>query len=378
MNFNPQYTHQDDKDILSHLDKNIIINKKIYNDINCVKSQIDNIEPNKWKMIRSIMTEYEFVGNNRYHNIKQLKNRKCISRAYYKLWEILCRYENDLQLFEKRDNPMRFAGLAEAPGGFIQCLVDYRQNKKDNLTGISLKDCKGNKIDWKTNWLMKNNNIKLIFGDEKKGHNGNLYNPDIINYYCNHYKNQKADLVTSDGGFLLEGLKENHKGQYHNGLFLSETFIALRILKEGGYFIMKIYDICNKAMIDIITILNKVFKKVNIFKPVTSREMNNENYVVCIGYKKDNKIIDEISKIIEYMWKNENQLIINSILDNDKKSLDYLTRISKRQLLYQKQKLNDGVILKDNTCDTLRQYIRDIHKKKTRNAYDWLKTNFLY
>ena len=38
-------------------------------------------------------------------------------------------YEKDFQLFEKKDTPMRFAGLAEAPGGFIQCLVNYRQNK---------------------------------------------------------------------------------------------------------------------------------------------------------------------------------------------------------------------------------------------------------
>jgi len=378
MKFNPQYINQNNKDILSQLENNVIINNKIFDEINTIKTQIDDVQPAKWRLIRSIVTEYEFIGNNRYHNIQQLKNRRCISRAYYKLWEILCRYENDLQLFKKKDTPMRFAGLAEAPGGFIQCLVDYRQNRNDDLTGISLKDCEDNKIDWKSNWLMENKNIKLIFGDEKKGHDGNLYNPDIINYYCNYYKNKKADLVTSDGGFLLHGMKENHKGQYHNGLFLSETYIALRILKNGGHFIMKIYDICNKGMIDILTILNKVFKKVHVMKPTTSREMNNENYVVCMGYKRDDEIINEITKMIEHMWQNKNELIINSIFDDNKKEIKYYSRTSRRQLLYQKEKLTDGVYLKRKSCDELRQIIRNIHKNKTRSAYNWLKKNYLY
>jgi len=377
LNFNPKYTNQNDKNIILNLNKNVIINKKLFGEINIIKSNIDDIETSKWKLIRTIVTEYEFIGNNRYHNIQQLKNRRCISRAYYKLWEILCIYEKDFKLFENRNTPMRFAGLAEAPGGFIQCLVDYRQNKKDDLTGISLRDCKENKIDWKSNWLMENKNIKLIFGDEKKGHDGNLYNPDIINYYCNYYKNKKANLVTSDGGFLLHEMEENHKGQYHNQLFLCETLIALRILKNEGHFIMKNYDICNKGMLDIIIILNKVFKKVDVMKPVTSREMNNENYIVCIGYKKSNVIINEITKMIEHMWKNKNQLIIDSIFDDNKSPYKYV-RQSKQKLLYQKQKLTEGVSLKNKSIGELKQIIKDNHKNKSKSAYDWLRNNFLY
>ena len=377
LKFNPKYTHIDDKNILSNLDKNIVMNKKQFDEINIIKSQIDDIETSKWKLIRTIVTEYEFIGNNRYHNIKPLKDRKCISRAYYKLWEILCKYENYFKLFENKDKPMRFAGLAEAPGGFIQCLVDYRQNQNDDLTGISLKDSKDNKIDWGTRWLSRNENVKLIFGDEEKGHNGNLYNPDIIDYYCDYYKNEKADLVTSDGGFLLENQQENHKGQYHNNLFLSETYIALRILKNGGHFIMKNYDICNKGMLDILTILNKVFKKVDVMKPVTSREMNNENYIVCIGYKKSQGIINQITQMIKHMWENKNELIIDSIFDDNKCPYKYV-RQSKQKLAYQKQKLTEGVSLKEKTNEELRQILKDNHKSKSRIAYNWLKENYIY
>ena len=105
----------------------------------------------------------------------------------------------------------------------ITWIVEKIYHYSTNLTSWSWTWLYGarkeNKIDWGTKWLSKNKNVKLIFGDETKGHDGNLYNPDIINHYCNYYKNKKADLVTSDGGFLLKGQQENHKGQYHNQLF---------------------------------------------------------------------------------------------------------------------------------------------------------------
>jgi len=374
MKFNPKYITQDHKNFQKQLNKNIIINKKLYGDINVIKSKIDDIEQYKWRLIRCIKTDYEFVGNNKFHNIKQLKERYCISRAYYKLWEILCHYENDFKLFQNKDTPMRFAGLAEAPGGFIQCLVDYRKNNNDDLTGISLKDSKDNQIDW----IMKNKNVKLIYGDEQKGHDGNLYNPDIINYYCKYYKKNKADFVTADGGFLLNEAQENHKGQYHNNLFLAETYIAMRILKKGGHFIIKIYDVCNRAMLDLLTILNVVFRKVHVMKPVTSREMNNENYIICIDYMFNKSIISKISTMIKYLWENDNKLIINSILNKpDNNLVNLFTNISKQKMIYQKRKLVSAIELKDKTREELIQNIKDIHKVKSKKAYTWLENNYL-
>ena len=374
MIFEPNYINIEHKNIQNNLNNNIIINKKLYNDINLIKNEIDDIDNYKWRLIRCIMTDYEFIGNNKFHNIKQLKNRRTISRAYYKLWEILCYYENDFKLFQNRDTPLRLAGLAEAPGGFIQCLVVYRGNKNDDLTGISLKDSKNNKIDW----LLTNKNVKIIYGNEKKNHDGNLYNPDIINYYCKYYKKNKANFVTADGGFLLDEKQESHKGQFHNGLFLAETYIALRILKDGGHFVMKIYDSCNKTMIDILTILNQVFSKVHIMKPVTSREMNNENYIICIDYKYNQKIISSIGRIIRYMWNNENKLIINSIFkQTDKRLANLFSKISKQKMLYQQKKLKGAIKLKNKTNDELIQMVKNNHKYKSKKAYTWLENNFL-
>lgn len=45
------------------------------------------------------------------------------SRAYFKLWETISTNKLLLKYFNK---PMQIANLAEGPGGFIHCLVDYR------------------------------------------------------------------------------------------------------------------------------------------------------------------------------------------------------------------------------------------------------------
>ena len=371
MYFNPKYLNKNDNQLYDKLKKNIIINKDLYHNITSMKKQIDNIDDDKWRLIRTLITDYEFIGNNKFHNIKPLKNRYTISRAYYKLWEILSNFENDFRLQSTKQS-LRFSGLAEAPGGFLQCLVDYRNNKQDDLTGISLKNSLDNKIDW----LIKNKNVKIIYGDENKNHDGNLYNPEIIKHYCKYYQKKKAYLVTADGGFLVNSKEESFKGQYHNQLFLCETYISLNILQNHGHFIIKVYDICNKTIIDILTILNYCFRKIHIMKPLTSREMNNENYIICLDYKKNNNIIKELHKIIDHMWKNPNLLLNNIFKYQDDNFLNLFSNISKKKMKYQLNKLKYAISFKNKTKEELIQLVRDNHKMKSKKAYNWIEKYF--
>lgn len=48
--------------------------------------------------------------------------QQVFSRAYFKLWEILC-----LGVLQKYKNkPITFGCVAEGPGGFIHALIDFR------------------------------------------------------------------------------------------------------------------------------------------------------------------------------------------------------------------------------------------------------------
>ena len=368
-----KYLNTEDKNILSQLNENIIINKELYFETIRLKLGIDNIPFNKWKIIRSISTDYEMIGNNRIHNIENLKRYNIISRAYYKLWEILKKYENTFILYKK--GQLNIGCLAEAPGGFVQALLHYRYKYyNDNITAISLYENKKN-----IKWGLNNNKYKIIYGDPEKNHDGNLYNPEIIEYYINSHKN-KLDLITADGGMLLTDYKENYKSQYHLQLFLCELYISLKLLKNNGIFILKVYELCSQNMIDFIIIINKLYKKVNIFKPKTSREMNNEKYIICRELNQNQeKLIKLIKKIIIYLWKNPKKIIKSFLtkkeIENNQNLIKLIINIEKRNLLQQKEKLKTALIYKTKSKDELKDLLKEKQPLHINMAYKWYKIN---
>lgn len=358
--------------VKKNLNNEIYLNKKLFHSNNKLKMEIDDISYNKWKIIRSICSDYEIIGNNKIHQNYKIKNIDCISRAYFKLLEILNVYEKVLDI--KNKNVLLIDCLCEAPGGFIKCLYDYRKNPNDIYKTISIKDNKNNLIDWN----IKNiNNLEIIYGD--KNHNGDIFNPEIIKYYIKKHK-KKVNIVTSDGGMLLNGFKENYKSNFHIQLFICELYIAIKILNKCGVFILKIYDLSPKVMIDYLIILNNLFSFVRIYKPKTSREMNNEKYIICKN-KKENKeyIVEHLWKTIKYLWNNKNHLLLN-ILDNKELKrysdlINILNKIDYNNLNIQNNKLKYAISLKDKSIYELKYILKSKKPFHFKNAYKWISLN---
>jgi 23S rRNA U2552 (ribose-2'-O)-methylase RlmE/FtsJ len=373
--FNIKYVNKDDTSILEILNSNIIIKKELYYETVELKSKIDNVDFTKWKIIRSISTDYEIIGNNRIHNCENLKRYNIISRAYYKLWEILNKNEKRFDFFNKQH--MKIACLAEAPGGFIQCMIHYRYRNYDEITAISLYENKNN-----IKWGLNPNKYNIIYGDKSKNHDGNLYNPEIIDFFIKSHK-YKLDLVTADGGILLSDYKENYKSQYHLQLFLSELYVSIKLLKKDGVFILKIYEICSKSMLDFLILVNSLYEYVNIYKPKTSREMNNEKYIICKGLKKNTgKIQSEILNIIKFLWKNPKKLIQNILDDKMLKKYGYVLKVIKRvetnNLNTQKTKITNALLLNQKNKEELKEELRKKKPFHITNAYKWYKINNIH
>lgn len=361
------------KNSKSILKDKIILNKSLFLENNKLKSNIDEIPYNIWKIIRSICSEYEIVGNNKIHQNYKIKKINSISRAYFKLLEILNVFENFLEIKNKKS--ISIDCLCEAPGGFIKCLYDYRNNKDDRYKTISIKNTKNNIIKWNINNI---ENLEIIYGDEKQQHDGNIFNPQIINYYIKSHKN-KSDLVTADGGLLLTDYKENFKSNFHINLFICELYIALKILKRDGVFILKVYELSTEIMVDFLIILNHLFEKVKIFKPKTSREMNNEKYIICKNLlNNNNNIINYLWKIIKDLWNNKNLLLINMI--NYKKQefkhlISIFNNIDYNNLFIQNTKLKYAMDLKDKNLFQLKIILKNKKPVHFYNAYNWFKLN---
>ncbi len=267
----------------------ITINDSLFEEL---KTKLSNIKglideyPREWDKIKRCIHEYEYIYTSSYYK-KNVSRVSPISRSYFKLCELF----KDHNILKKDSKNNKFVCLAEAPGGFIQALlnlVDYRDIDKIHAITLISDDIKI--PSW--NRSLKNNNI-IKFHTGVNG-DGNLY--DLLNVlsFIKDIGRGTADLITGDGGF---DYSNDYSKQEENSLKLiySEIFIALNIQKKGGTFICKVFDIFMKETIMLLYILKNNYNQIIIHKPCVSRMTNSEKYIICIGFKGYNR--DQINKL---------------------------------------------------------------------------------
>ena len=247
-------------------DKNDIIFKELLDNLNKTKSLIDK-DPYKWNNCKKCINEYEYVYSSSYSN-NNISKKKPISRSYFKILEIIKYF--DITGFKKIDS------IAEAPGGFIEFF-----NERDcEINAISLVSNDNSIPHWNHN-IVKDNNIKIISGKDKTG---DIYKLENILYYIKCSGKNTRDIVTGDGGFDYTMDFGNQELDSYPLIF-SEVLMALLLLKTGGIFICKFFDILHIKTIKLLYILRISFDSLYIVKPSMSRTTNSEKYVICIGYK---------------------------------------------------------------------------------------------
>jgi len=248
------------------------------------KTKIDNIHKNIWLNISFLSNPYEYIHpkiTKYYKNDRIVSMEKPISRAFYKMWEIMnvfpiFKYEmNGRSILYHTEKPyldnIKTAHLCEGPGGFIEALIKKRNNNKDDeMHGLTIMCDNENKL-----FMNTYDNLKIHYGD--------ITNIETIQIFCNVFKEKKAYLITADGGFQDEN-RENIQEHIHSQLIFSEILTALNIQAQNGRFICKIYDINTKLTAFMIKLLTYFYKDVYIFKPMSSRPINSERYLVCLDF----------------------------------------------------------------------------------------------
>lgn len=147
----------------------------------------------------------------------------------------------------------------------------------------------------KTRAFLENNpNVIIETGADKTG---NLISLDNFRDCASKYRN-KMDIITADGGFDFS-VDFNNQENMAIQLIICEVFYALMMQKQGGTFILKIFDVFHKPTVDILYLLCYYYTNVSIMKPYTSRVANSEKYLVCQGFRvcDSGKIIEQFSNI---------------------------------------------------------------------------------
>lgn len=328
------------------------------------KDKITEYYKNKtWDKYKKLSNEYEmiFTSPSAHSNITSFNP---VSRSFFKLWEILHDFENIIML--ANNAPMKVAFLAEGPGGFTEAFLHKRNNSADECFGITLRSNYNKNIpDWKIPNLER---LKLCYG---KDGTGNLYSLPNIEHFVQTVGSGSVDFITADGGFDFSS-DFNNQEELSYRLIISEVLCALMLQKQGGSFLLKIYDCFNEHTLKLLHVIKKFYDHIYFIKPLTSRPANSERYLLCTGFRIDKA--SEWQSTIEYMK------IVVDLYENDAKMFDqvpydyhtmhhivmYNYYYTMRQVYYIQRTINYINYFRKATDDVVLKALLDKHASKSK------------
>lgn len=331
------------------------------------KNLISDFELSKWDYYKKLSNKYElvYISNDSYNSISLYKP---ISRAYYKLWEII----QDFNIIDNSISEYIYVGLAEAPGGFMEAFINYRKNyflgRKDKKYCITLKQNNNDIPNWsKANSFIKKYNVNISYGADNTG---NLYKSQNIKYLINQVGKNSSQLVTGDGGFDFSYNFDNQEIDSLRLIFC-EIVAALGLNKVGGNFVLKIYDIFLNLTVDLIYLLSKYYDNIYFTKPHTSRPANSEKYLVCKGFRGiDTNTMNNLFYIMDN-WETHpiyNRLFNEKLPDN---FLYSIYNINKIVIRTQVENILRTILLLSNKLNS--HDIKNIKNVQIVYAVEWCK-----
>lgn len=323
------------------------VNKWLYN--------TDKIKISKiiysWLRFQKCAPETEQVYNfDQLNHLKTLNEKMAVSNKYKKTFAINGVYqfeELDKKIFKNKsslklanvdskvgfllskarvkDELLYFADISGGEGGFADYMF-YRNGWCSKGFGIT----KRNNLDYKLDnfWCGVPYNFNVYYGSCD---DGDVEKPDNANSFINYIKDATngngVDVVLSNGGGCFK------YGESCDGLYISQAAIAVSILKVGGTALFKMHDITSKISIELLYILYKIFVKILIIKPETSKPTNSEVFIICD--KLINHSMDEFLLFVQGCLYNEKEMQLISMVSPkvikwDESFYSYITEVNNR------------------------------------------------
>lgn len=360
--------------------KNLQTKNKFYYVVNPFEHVISNYEDS----LRNLTKLYLGIKDD---------NPDILSRAFYKLWEILFLFG----VADQKD--LTYAALAEGPGAFIQAVINYRQKlgsgiSNDKIFGVTIHPEKGKYIEMGKQFMnFYNKQVPGLLNihstvptveavKHKAKDNGDITQVKTISLFKKDIEKTKdfADLVTADGGFDWDD--ENFQEQEGYQLILGEIVAALRVQAKSGHFVLKIFETFTLPSIKMIYLLSSFYEETYIHKPFFSRQSNSEKYVICKGFKydqkKDTALLDKKIKTLEAVLEGMNSMkFVFDIFPGLDLPSDYLDRFKFMNIKIanpQQIMINDIVTyIKDNNYFGEKYHA---YREKQIDATKWWTNNF--
>lgn len=257
------------------------------------KSRLDLIDGESWRKLINLVTIDKTIP----YILRKEERLPLVTAAWLKMHQLLkiCKFE-EILLQKQESNSVLFTfHLCEAPGAFISALLHYiKQRSKINHCFKSVAH-----KWWASSLATDEPNMHVgpptsfsaplvgrfsnwIYG---KSGSGDITDPQVINdLWTTAFKHSSTgmDLVTADGG--MECRPEVQESVCYNLIYF-QTIAALGLLRIGGTLMLKVFTIHEFKTAEIMYLIYKYFKNVQIIKPPSSKSTNSEKYILATSFK---------------------------------------------------------------------------------------------
>lgn len=191
-------------------------------------------------------------------------------------------------LHKRLEGNFTFCDIAGGPGSF----TNYLQYRRSESMGYGIT--KRSHINWNIDKLDANRLIPIYGSDNS----GDLYTQ--WKFFMDRVKRQEpdgVDLIVADGGLADDDVDLKSRQEYLTSRLLAiEIYLGIALCKVGGDFTVKTFDTVTKLTADLIYCCSVAFESVTLFKPIMSRSLNSEQYLVCKGRR---SLSDNIGSMLD-------------------------------------------------------------------------------
>ncbi|XP_013799295.1 cap-specific mRNA (nucleoside-2'-O-)-methyltransferase 1 [Apteryx mantelli] len=254
--------------------RNVLQCKSVFDELDGEEMRRARTRSNPYEMIRGVfflnraamkMANMDHVFDYMFTNPKDFHGRPLIK-------------ERDAEL-------LYFADVCAGPGGFSEYVL-WRRKWHAKGFGMTLKGPNDFKLE--DFYSASSELFEPYYGEGGIDGDGDITRPENItafrNFVLDNTDRKGVHFLMADGGFSVEG-QENLQEILSKQLMLCQFLTALSVVRTGGHFVCKTFDLFTPFSVGLVYLLYCCFERVCIFKPVTSRPANSERYVICKGLK---------------------------------------------------------------------------------------------
>lgn len=268
-------------------DETCFCDEEVLKEVLDCKSVFDRLEPEEMRRARTKSNPFETIRGGIFLNRAAMKMAN-IDAAFDFMFTSPVDENGDPMVGP--DDLLYFADICAGPGGFSEYVL-WRKGWQAKGFGFTLKGPNDFKLE--DFFAGSPDTFEPYYG--VKG-DGDIFLPENVRSFSKFVKestdNQGVHFVMADGGFSVEG-QENIQEILSKQLYLCQFYMALSVLRTGGHFVCKLFDIFTVYSVGLIYLMYRAFRHVCIFKPNTSRPANSERYIICKWRRPDAKDIED-------------------------------------------------------------------------------------